>query len=216
MSCQLLTMVFLASLGQERKERRPIPAPPARGQIVNIHVGIARNGNADIRQITLSMPAPADDEEERPAPRNMPFNILTSVVDPENFDRWVFDDEQSEADRFRHLDDILQSKVDTAAKAHKLTDAQRAKLRLAGRGDIKRFLDQVEERRQDFEKERHNFRTGFAALQRLNPLAQIYREGAFGDGSLFAKTLSRINNEQKAVRDVTGQAIRSADRRAFC
>jgi hypothetical protein len=107
MSCQLLTILFLTSLAQERSERRPIPAPPARGQVVNVRVGIA--GNGEIRQITLSMPAPADEDDEPPAPRNIHFNILTSVVGPENFDRWLFADEQSEEDRNRHLDDILRS-----------------------------------------------------------------------------------------------------------
>jgi hypothetical protein len=198
MSCQLLTMLLLASLAQEKRERRPIPAPPARGQVVNVRVWIA--GNRGNGQITLSMPAPADEDDEPPAPHNIPFNILTSVVDPENFDRWLFADDQSEADRHRHLDDILRSKVDAAIMAHKLTDSQRTRLRLAGRGDIKRFFDQVEDRRRDFENDRHSFRAGLAALQRLDPLTKVYREGPFGDGSLFAKTLSKINDDQKAGR----------------
>ena len=198
MSCQLLTMLFLASLTQEKNNRAPMPAQPVGVQIVNIRVGIGRN--REVRQITLSMPAPPDEDEELPAPRNIPFNILTSVVEPENFDRWLFAEDRAEADRHRHLNDILRSKVNVAASAHQLTDEQRAKLRLAGRGDIKRFFDQVEDRRRDFENERHNFRAGFAALQRLEPLTQMYREGAFGDGSLFAKTFSKINNDQKADR----------------
>ena len=84
--------------------------------------------------------------------------------------------------------------------AHKLTDSQRTKLRLAGRGDIKCLFDQVEDRRRDFEKDGHNFRAGLAALQRLDPLTQVYREGPFGDGSLFSKTLFKINDDQKAGR----------------
>ena len=34
---------------------------------------------------------------------------------------------------------------------------------------------------------------------RLEPLAQTYQKGAFGDGSLFAKTLRRIAHDQKKV-----------------
>ena len=199
MGHQLLTMLFLASLAQEKEEPRAIPAPPARGQVVNVRVRIA--ANREIRQITLSMPAPAVEDEEEPlARRDMRFNVKTAVVDPENFDRWLFADEQSEADRHRHLEDILRSKVNAAAIAHKLTASQRAKLRLAGRGDIKRFFDQVEDRRRDFEKDRHNFRTGLTALERLDPLAQVYRDGPFGDGSLFVKTFSKIYDDQKAGR----------------
>jgi hypothetical protein len=83
------------------------------------------------------------------------------------------------------------------AQEHKLTDRQRAKLKLAGRGDIKRFFDRVEESRIDFEVQRQTFRTGRTALLRLDPLLQVYREGPFGDGSLFAKTLRRISDDPK-------------------
>ena len=135
----------------------------------------------------LSMPALDDEDEEPLARRNVPFNILTSVLEPENFDRWLFGDEQSEADRHRHLDGILRSKVNAATKSHKLTDSQRAKLRLAGRGDIKRFFDQVEDRRPDFEKDRHNFRSGFAALQRSARLRRFIRKAP----SEMARSLPR-------------------------
>jgi hypothetical protein len=86
-----------------------------------------------------------------------------------------------------------------ATLAHHLTESKRAKLRLAGRGDIKRFFDQVEDRRQQFETDRQSFRTGLADLQRLEPLTQVYRDGPFGDGSLSAKTLSRFHNDQEAA-----------------
>ena len=39
-----------------------------------------------------------------------------------------------------------------------------------------------------------------AALKRLEPLRQVYLDGPFGDGSLFVKTLQRINDEQWAGR----------------
>jgi hypothetical protein len=196
MSCQLLTMLFLASLAQEKRERRPIPAAPAHSRSFSVGVNVA--GLVETRQVTISTPAPAEEDEEPMARRDMRFHIMTSVVDAENFDRWLFADEQFEADRYRHLNDLLRSKANAAAMEHKLTDSQLARLRLAGRGDIKRYFDQVEDRRRDFEKDRHNFRTGFAALQRLEPLMQVYREGPFGDGSLFAKTLYKINDDQKA------------------
>ena len=56
------------------------------------------------------------------------------------------------------LNDLLRGKVESAAQEGKLTRAQQAKLLLAGKGDIKRFFDQVEERRAEFEKERKTFR----------------------------------------------------------
>ena len=120
-------------------------------------------------------------------------------MEPENFDRWLFADERSgEEHRRRHLDDILRARIEAAARGHKLTDPQRAKLRIAGRGDIKRFFDQVEEKRSAFEADRRNINTGLAALRRLDSLSEIYRRGPFGDGSLFAKTLQKIDDDRKA------------------
>jgi hypothetical protein len=67
-------------------------------------------------------------------------------------------------------------------------------VRVAGHAEIRTILlAQI-----DFEVQRQSFRTGHAALLRLEPLSRIYRDGPFGDGSLFAKTLRRINGEQKA------------------
>jgi hypothetical protein len=57
---------------------------------------------------------------------------------------------------------------------------------------------------------RNSFRTGLAALQRLEPLTQIYRDGAFGDGSLFAKTLSMSRRDSSqlppTVAEFTGRS----------
>ena len=52
----------------------------------------------------------------------------------------------------------------------------------------------------NFEKDRQHFRSGLTALQRVDPLAQLYKDGPFGEGSLFAKTLRKIEDEQNAGR----------------
>jgi len=150
------------------------------------------------------MPAHAgpagEDEEDDPHPALpvMHLNLGTAVVERDNFDRWLFGQELSERARQEYLKGILDAKINLAARAQELTDPQRAKLRLAGRGDIKRFFDEVQKRRDDFEIHRMNFNTGLRALQRLDALSTRYREGPFGDGSLFAKTLNRINNDRTA------------------
>jgi hypothetical protein len=48
--------------------------------------------------------------------------------------------------------------------------------------------------------ERKTFRTGLNALRRLGELSPIYRDGPFGSGSLFAKTLFKINDDLKVGR----------------
>jgi hypothetical protein len=200
MRYQLFAMLVLTFWAQVKRDLRPLPPEPPRvrwGADIRIVIDGA------LRDITLeraARPAPADeDDDPRPARLVvMPLDLNSAVMDRDNFDRWLFADGGYEMVRQRHLDDILQDKVEAAARKHKLTEAQRAKLRVAGRGDIKRFFDQVEDRRREFERDRRSFKTGLAALGRLTPLSRIYQEGPFGDGSLFAKTLHRINDDQKA------------------
>jgi hypothetical protein len=153
------------------------------------------------RTITVERPVPDDEGDDPPPVRPaMRLDLNSMVVDRENFDRWVFVDGRSEEERRRYLEGILRSKVDVAAVLHDLTAAQREKLRVAGMGDIKRFFDQVEDRRSAFEVERRTFKTGYPALQRLVDLSQTYQEGPFEAGSLFAKMLRKMDADRRASR----------------
>ena len=118
--------------------------------------------NGGPETITLEMPtrsAPADDAIPQPVRRPRGVEFRAMAVARENFDRWLFADELSQVDRRRRLEDILDAKIVLADLEHRLmlTAQRRAKLRLAGRGDIKRFFDKVEDRRGKFEKERQEF-----------------------------------------------------------
>ena len=151
MQGQLFALVVLTSSFQVKKEWRPVAAPSPPSRAINIGVRAGRNGQ--VRKISIVMPAPPapveeeEEEEQPPPPPMVPFNLDTAVVQSENFDRWLFDDVRSESEHRRHLDEILQGKVEIACRKHKLTGSQRAKLRLAGTGDIKRFFDRVRSER---------------------------------------------------------------------
>jgi hypothetical protein len=200
MDPRLFAMLMFVSGTQQGGGDRPPPGPRADVQV--FHIGVMVGDERQVRQLTLAMPAPSapvdEDDDRRPAQPIRRFNIRTAVVQRENFDRWLFADERSDEERRRHLNDILLARIEVAARGKKLTDPQRAKLRIAGKGDIKRFFDQVEERRSAFETDRRTYKTGLAALRRLDPLSQIYKQGPFGEGSLFAKTLQRIDDDRKA------------------
>jgi hypothetical protein len=200
MDPRLFAMLILVSWTQQAGGDRPRPQPRADVQV--FHVRVMVGGERQARQVTLAMPAPVapvdEDDDRQPAQPIRGFNIRTAVVEPENFDRWLFADERSEEEHRRHLDDLLLARIEVLARRHKLTDPQRAKLRIAGKGDIKRFFDQVEEKRSAFETDRRNVNAGLAALRRLDSLSQIYRRGPFGDGSLFAKTFQKIDDDRKA------------------
>ncbi len=118
----------------------------------------------------------------------------------EKFDAWVFRDNSTERERRNHLKGRLFVMLRDAAKNHNLSENQRAKLRLAGMGDIKRLFDLIEDSRAQFDLRNGTPDSKLKALERLTQLADTYRQGPFGDGSLFAKTLHKIVEEQKASK----------------
>ena len=91
--------------------------------------------------------APADAAIPQPVRPHRGVDFTAMAVARENFDRWLFADERTGEERRRHLEDILDAKILLADLEHKLTLTvqQRSKLRVAGRGDIKRFFDKVED-----------------------------------------------------------------------
>ncbi len=198
MQNQLFTMMLLMTLAQDRGEERRLPEPPARPPVFTI--GVGRNGTGKAGTVTLTLPEapqPGDAGDDRqPVRPLLRFDLSTAVLETENFDRWLFGNAGSAKKWQWRLEEILLAKVEDATLLRKLTDAQTAKLRLAGKGDIKRLFDEIEDRRREFERDRLSFGAGLEALRRLEPIAQTYREGLFGKGSLFAKTLNGINANQ--------------------
>jgi hypothetical protein len=198
MQSQLVAMLILTSSTQIRGDERPQPEPPPVRPVTVIRFRAAAGGEA--HELTLEMPTQAGEDDDQPPARPVIFDLNNAMLERKNFDRWLFPHDESQYARDEHLKDILDAKIDLVATANKLTGPQRAKLRLAGRGDIKRFFDEVQKRRDDFEIERREFNAGVAALRRLDTLLPSYREGPFGTGSLFAKTLHKINNDRTVGR----------------
>jgi len=126
------------------------------------------------------------------------LHINDAIVEAENFDRWIFDDDRPAAVAEK-LHGKLDRWIEAADREDRLSRSEKARLRLAGTGDIKRFQERVEQRRQEFETQRKSFKEGCAALRRLLPLNRSYKEGPFGDGSFFAKTLTKIHRERPTL-----------------
>ena len=66
-------------------------------------------------------------------------------------DQWVFQRDRDAAGARKRLDAQLALQVEAIDRACALTDAQKQKLRLAGRGDIRRFFDRYEAVKQRFQ-----------------------------------------------------------------
>lgn len=110
-------------------------------------------------------------------------------VSPKQFDQWVFGGTQSAAERRRHLRSQLTLHVQAINEACGLSDAQRAKLELAGTGDIKRFFDAVETIRREFMEVRRDQEKFNQIWQKMSPLRIKMNTGMFDQDSLVYKVL---------------------------
>jgi hypothetical protein len=126
---------------------------------------------------------------------------LMVVLERQNFDRWVFGNMNNDKSRRAWLEYKLRLKAEQAEGVTALSRPQVEKLVLAGRGDIKRFLDRVEEMRPEFDAVRADMAAGRSfLLDDLRPLGVDFQNGPFGNDSLFAKTLKKIQNDALATR----------------
>jgi hypothetical protein len=129
----------------------------------------------------------------------------------EQFERWVFSQDQT-ADRARHkLESLLTSRVDEIERTCELTLTQVRKLRLMGQGDIKRFFDVYEKIKARF-KAMNNDVSRLQEIQPdLAPVRATLQTGPFTDDSLLVKSLrTTLTDEQLTKYDTL-----ATERRAF-
>lgn len=146
-------------------------------------------------------------EEEREVVAPQPRAVLMS---DQQFDRWVFAG-AGNADRRRDaLDSLLSMRIADVDRACGLTEPQRKKLRLAGRGDIKRFFDRVEDKRREFQVVRNDQRKLNEFLNSLRPMRVAPSTETFGEGSIFSKVLKTALDEDQSAK--YEESLREKDR----
>jgi hypothetical protein len=134
-----------------------------------------------------------DVEEEADVAVQQPVFVFAD----ENFDQWLYQDMQNSAGARSRLDAQLLMRLDDLAQSCELTESQRQKLQLAGRGDIHRLFDRIEELRRKFQTVKSDQNRIGEILQAMQPLQLTMRTGMFGESSLFAKALrSTLTTEQ--------------------
>jgi hypothetical protein len=150
--------------------------------------------------------ARAQDEDE-PKPQVNAEPPRPIMVRDDEFDRWVFSlVGGKDAARLR-LESILTTRVEKIARQCALTELQKRKLLLAGRGDIKRLFDRVEEMRAKLDGDANDPAAYLQFIEELRPLRFDSSGDVFGDGSIFSKTfkttLTAIQSAQyeKVARD---------------
>ncbi len=93
--------------------------------------------------------------------------------------------------------DLLIGEVDRACS---LSDGQKTKLHLAGRGDIKRYFDRIDEKRRQFQDVKTDMNKFAAFQQEIQPLRVDANSGLYGESSIFAKTIPKVLNAEQAAK----------------
>jgi hypothetical protein len=108
------------------------------------------------------------------------------------FDRYFFGPHRDATTARSLLESRLKLRINTIHQLHHITKDERKKLELAGRGDIKRFFDRVEEARERFQRAAKVGIPLHQAVEDLGALRNHFETGLFDEGSLSDKTLKTI------------------------
>jgi hypothetical protein len=138
---------------------------------------------------TVWAQADDDDEPVAVAPPQMLYLVNEAL-----FNRAVYGTLTPERARER-LDSVLLAKIATLEQSTAISKAQKEKLTLAGRGDIMRIFDRIEDRKGILNKQidQDEYRK---LLQELRPFQLLWLQDPFREGSYFSKAL-KVTLEQK-------------------
>jgi hypothetical protein len=171
------------------------------------NVRIARLLLATALVVTAMARATRAQVEVEPKPEENAAPPGRIVGREQDFDRWVFSLVRgTDAARVR-LETILATRVEKIARRSALTEVQKKKLLLAGRGDIKRLFDRVDEMKANLKGDAEDQKKLMGFLEEMRLQRIDARGDVFGEGSIFAKalktTLTSVQSAQyeKATRD---------------
>ena len=164
---------------------------------ISFFLGLGPVASAQVGGMGQVEPPLDDDEMEDERPAQVVQNF---AIADENFDMWLFGGgRNSQAARAR-LESILSLEIDRLDKYCAMSEAQKKKLTLAGRGDIKRFFDKVAEKKRKFDLLKNDQNRIGEIFQEIQPLQQTFNAGIFSDGSFFTKTVKNTLNEEQTER----------------
>ena len=224
MSGIMIFLVLLASPQDTKKAEAPAKGAKKKAAVVDrimaeppnpvaprpkapTETAIFMRGGQPMKRIMLELKeveAAADAEEaQQPFGIGRPIDLNELALSKDNFDAWVFGDTLSTEARKHRLETLLSDKVSSVEKDRPLEPEQLRKLRLAGNGDLKRFFDRSEAARVEFEAVRQDYQAGRRTLLQFEPLSTEYQAGPFGPDSVFAKTLRKMQGDEKAATPVS-------------
>ncbi len=165
---------------------------------------------AAVSAFRLSALAQNPDDDDSPPPAVVaPVNNF--MIGDQNFEHSIFGTYLTvDVARARfHL--RFESLADEFERVCGLTAAQKAKIRLAAEGDIKRFFESVDAKRKEFQVAKTDMQKYQDFYQSVTPLRLAFQQGLLGDESLVARTLkTTLDADQTARYKDVGR-----ERRAF-
>jgi hypothetical protein len=180
------SMSALAGHAQEKQEKKK-DAPTQQKQEKKTDAD--KKKGAELKRTIKKQPVP-------------PPVVVRNQWTDDNFDQWIFGQDRNAARARQRLDSSLAVHIEAIHRASPLTDAQRKKLQLAGRGDVKRFFDSYETVKQKFHLIKDDQQKFQEIWQDINPLQTILQAGMFEGDSLFCKSLRHtLTSEQWAKYD---------------
>jgi hypothetical protein len=134
-----------------------------------------------------------EDELEKPAAEE------PQLLSDDNIYQWAFGNGENAAKVHTRLDLLLSLRVEYLEQICGITEGQKKKLQLAGRGDIKRVFDRVETSRTTLKSSKDNEERN-QIIRELSNLQGSLQNTFFERESLFSKTLKRILNQEQLAK----------------
>jgi hypothetical protein len=150
------------------------------------------------------------DDDDPPADVQEAQNARFEIQE-DQFDAWIFQNVRNSTVARTQLIKSLRLHADDVDRGCALSEDQRKKLHLAGRGDINRFFEQVEIERQKFLLVRKDPKKFNEIWQDIQPLQLNFQAGLHGENSLFQKTLRNM----LATEQLESFSRHEAERRDF-
>jgi hypothetical protein len=141
--------------------------------------------------------------------------VRQPVWTDEMFDQWVFQQDRDAAGARQRLDSLLALRIDEVDRASHLTEDQKQKLQLAGKGDMKRFFARYQTVKKRFQLVKQDQQKMQQIWQDINPLQMSLQAGLFNEDSLLIKSLLHtLPPEQFAHYDAIDRERRGFRHRA--
>lgn len=118
----------------------------------------------------------------------------------EQFEQWVFQQYGNAATARARLKESLELYTEDVDRSCGLSDAQKQKLRLAGRGDIERFFRAYEVVKKKFQAIRNDQQKVNQIFQDISPLQAQMMSGLFDSDSLLQKCLINTISRQQFLK----------------